>query len=207
MLFVVNHVKLIGLVSLFILVLTTTATVRCQMDFKNFPFDYQFCTLDFHLVDYSLRHINLKWSQRFKDKVVLISEFNLGDLKPTNKYITIRVSLIQYVTYNMWRAFVLLNCIYTRWHEHHLSRAWQQCISDEVVLGQEFYARLKIQLFHIEIYIEIFFEFKNSTVKKSSAKSDTICCMVYSHQWFVLLCHGLDFGLSFLFHLLALVSV
>ena len=65
------------------------------MDFKNFPFDYQFCTLDFHLVEYSLRHINLKWSQRFKDKVVLISEFNLGDLKPTNKYITIKVSRLQ----------------------------------------------------------------------------------------------------------------
>ena len=67
------------------------------MDFKNFPFDYQFCTLDFHLVEYSLRHINLKWSQQFKDKVVLISEFNLGDLKPTNKYITIKVSRLKKV--------------------------------------------------------------------------------------------------------------
>ena len=38
-----------------LLVISTKATIRCLMDFRNFPFDYQFCTFDFHLVDYHKR--------------------------------------------------------------------------------------------------------------------------------------------------------
>ena len=69
-----------------ILVLFTTATIRCAMHFEAFPFDLQFCEISLYLADYNVRHANLKWAD-LNGSEVLFAPFELGDLFPLRKYI------------------------------------------------------------------------------------------------------------------------
>lgn len=69
-----------------ILVLFTTATIRCAMHFEAFPFDLQFCEISLYLTDYNVRHANLKWAD-LNGSEVLFAPFELGDLFPLRKYI------------------------------------------------------------------------------------------------------------------------